>query len=229
MQNQWTEPIPFKALRMRESASVVRLSAYYGFLAAMVFWSGVIVVGLIQPEYHPLADTVSKMGRVGRSFAMAINWILIVTGFLIAMFARGLPASNGYLLSPRLMVAAFGFFGLAGAGLLPCDEICVGWSLPNILHTIPVAIGFTCLQFGLLQLANMKIRDRSWFSIPAFAWVLFYAGLVAVSLHFLGRWSVVPILDSYLGLSEKLYLAALFALILLISLRMHRANPLRMT
>ena len=220
MQRHWSSSIPVKPCGLWDAAFIGRFSAYCGFFAAIIFWSGVLMVGFLQPEYQPFADTVSKMGRVGRSFAGMINGTLIATGILLGLFALSLPSLNESLSSTRKMIAGFGFIGLAGAGLLPCDQICAGWSLPNILHTLPVAIGFTCLQFGLLQIAKMEASNRLWINVPAFALGLFHAGLLAVSFHFLGRWSVVPILDAYLGLSEKLYLAALFALVLLISKRL---------
>jgi len=141
MQRHWSSSIPVRPCGLWDAAFIGRFSAYCGFFAAIIFWSGVLMVGFLQPEYQPFADTVSKMGRVGRSFAGMINGTLIATGILLGLFALSLPSLNESLSSTRKMIAGFGFIGLAGAGLLPCDQICAGWSLPNILHTLPVAIG----------------------------------------------------------------------------------------
>lgn len=194
----------------------IPFSSLSGMLAPLIFWAGVIVVGWLQTDYNALADTVSKMGRVGRPYAWIANATLIVTGLLIAFFAYGLPhekANSSYTTRTQILFAAFGLFGLAGAGLMPCDEYCEGMSAANIFHTLPVAIGFTCLQFALLQFAKMVERSRSWVRMPVEAFAIFWAGIIALLAFILGRWGVVPPLEAVSGLSEKMYLAFLFEFI----------------
>jgi len=222
MQRLWPQRLLGTATRTQIPFPNKLFSAYCGFLAAIIFWTGVIVVGLMQPEYQPLADTVSKMGRVGRPFAIALNGILIVTGLLIAVFALGLPASEKFFRrSTRDYFVVFGFVGLAGAGLLPCDEICAGNSLANIVHTLPVAIGFTSLQLALLRIANSHKRDYFWAGIPKSSLTTFWAGTLALIVFMLGRWQFVPLLDSYAGLSEKIYLAFLFLFVFTLAKRLY--------
>lgn len=214
----------FPILSKKKSIPLHHLFSVCGLIAPVIFWIGVFIVGWLQPDYNPLADTVSKMGRIGRPFAGVANGILVVTGFLLALFAQALPrsrlqASNG--LSAPGLLTLFGLFGLAGAGLLPCDEFCAGMSAPNILHTLPVALGFACLQMALLQYADRETTDSLWQNIPETSLALFWAGSVALIAFVLGRWGIIPLLESFAGFSEKIYLAMLFAFIFTLARRLY--------
>lgn len=217
----WPQAVTVRGFSPTAPFSFAHLSPYCGFLAAILFGIGVITIGLVQPDYLPLADTVSKMGREGRPFAMAINVILMLTGILIAIFALGLPRSQRFHRSTCNYLALFGIFGLAGSGFLPCDEICAGNSMANITHTLPVAIGFASLQLALLQITNMDPGDQFWSGIPKSSRFLFWAGSLALVIFMLGRWQLVPQLDSYAGLSEKIYLAFFFAFVLMLAKRLY--------
>jgi hypothetical membrane protein len=186
-----------------------------------VFWIGIFLVGLLQPDYHLLVDTVSKMGRSGRPYAELANGILILTGLFLALFARALP---GAIINrkPANFLAFFGILGLMGGGLLPCDEFCAGDSLANVLHTVPVALGFVCLQIALFQIATQGFGNSPWQGVSAMALTLFQAGPFALAFFVLGRWGIVSQFDDYAGLSEKVYLAILFSFIFTLARRSRR-------
>jgi hypothetical membrane protein len=194
----------------------LNIAVICGKAAPFVFWIGVILIGWIQPEYNVFADTVSKMGRIGRPLAEFANAILIFTGLLLAIFAKGLSHAIVDRKTANFL-ALFGILGLTGAGLLPCDELCAGDSLANVLHTLPVALGFICLQIALLQLADQGLGNNSGQGISAMSLALFQAGPFALAFFVLGRWGAVPQFEDYAGLNEKFYLAVLFGFIYILA------------
>lgn len=214
----------FPNLNLGKRVFLPRLLSVCGLIVPFIFLIGIAIVGWQQPDYNTMADTVSKMGRVGRPYAELANSILIVSGILIAIFAQGLPRlklrfSGG--LSAQNLLATFGLFGLAGAGLLPCDEYCAGMSSANILHTLPVAIGFGGLQLALLRFARRDQREPFWIGIREMSLTLFWAGLFALAVFVFGRWGIIPWLESYAGFSEKIYLALLFVFIFIMAKRLY--------
>ncbi len=224
MNYQWLRVVPFPSFCQHKSVFISRYVSICGLITPLIFWSGITFVGWLQPDYEPLADTVSKLGRVGRPYAGTANMILIVSGILITVFAQGLPRLKlrfSGRLSVQTLLAVFGLFGLVGAGLLPCDEYCAGMSFANILHTLPVAIGFTGLQLALLQLARRDQPGRFWNGIREMSLALFWAGLLALAIFVFGRWGIIPVFESYAGFSEKIYLALLFVFIFIMAKRLN--------
>lgn len=229
MQTPWTRSINWTAFGSSRRVSIARLASICGLTAPIFFGTGVALVGMLQPDYLPLADTVSKMGRVGRLYDSVANGMLVITGILITIFAQGLPILNPRsrkMLLARNFMVGFGLFGLTGAGLFPCDEICAGMSFANILHTLPVAIGFASLQLALLELSRVAERDSYWLGIPKSSKVLVWAGLFTTLFYFLGRWQIFPPLDAYTGLSEKMYLAFLLIFIFVVAKRLYQRSSL---
>jgi hypothetical membrane protein len=215
--------VPFRNFHVSKNALLSRFVAGCGLIAPFVFWGGVFIVGWLQPDYNPLSDTVSKMGRIGRPYAEVANGILMVTGLLLSVFAQALPRPRRWRgLSTPTLLTFFGLFGLTGAGLFPCDELCAGMSPANILHSLPVAIGFASLQMALLQFAGESHANSLWRNVPEISGSLFWAGSAALLAFILGRWGLVPVFESFAGFSEKIYLTMLFAFIFALARRLYQ-------
>jgi hypothetical membrane protein len=215
--------VPPRNFYLSKKSLFLRLAACCGLVAPFVFWIGVFIVGRLQPDYDWLADTVSKMGRIGRPYAEAANGVLMATGLLLALFVQALPRQRRWRgLSGPTLLTFFSLFGLTGAGLFPCDEFCAGMSAENILHTLPVALGFASLQIALLQFAGESHATSLWQNVPEISQALFWAGSGALIAFTLGRWGVIPILESFAGFSEKIYLFMLFAFIFALARRVNQ-------
>ena len=211
--------------RWNTLATGERLHAFCGLVASIIFFAGYLTVSTFQVEYKPLADTLSRMGRMGRSYSEVMNLTLILSGLLIAFFARRLDSGGNWTTqrSPApLFLAAFGY-GLAGTGILPCDHLCGGDSLPNYLHTLPAFVSVTGLLFGLYHLPSCLL-GKDWVDIRLAARVLAWGGLATLIAYLLGLWRIVRPMEPYIGVIEKSYIFVIFAFLLVVARRLQKLS-----
>ena len=204
-----------------------RLHGFSGLAAPFVFFAGYLTVSTFQVEYQPLADTLSRMGRMGRSYSEVMNLTLVLSGLLIGTFARHLVLVGNQTKPSSLAAffwAAFGF-GLAGTGILPCDHLCGGGSLPNYLHTLPAFVSVSGLLLGLYHLP-ICLPGKDWSDIRNSARTLAWGGLAALIAYLLGLWRIVRVMEPYVGVIEKSYVFVVFMFLLALARRLQKFSPL---
>ncbi|MGH2581876.1 MAG: DUF998 domain-containing protein [Anaerolineales bacterium] len=215
-----------QAKRWNSAATGERLHGLCGPAASLVFFAGYLTVSAFQVEYQPLADTLSRMGRMGRSYSELMNLTLIVSGLLIGFFAPRLDLARNWAKrrSPAsLFWAAFGY-GLAGTGILPCDHLCGGDSLTNYMHTLPALVSVVGLLLGLYHLPAC-LPGKHWADIRNSSRFLAWGGLATLIAYLLGLWRIVRPMEPYIGVIEKSYVIVVFVFLLVLTRRLQKFFP----
>ena len=143
--------------------SAQRALASCGIAAPLLIAVVVLVLAELTPNYSHVANTLSELGAVGAPYAAYFNTSFVVAGVLITAFAvglhRGIEAGRGSRAGPGL-IAVFGLFATAGAGLTPLDP--EPMALINFVHLALVMAGFLGLAAGMSLLSVRMATDPDW-------------------------------------------------------------------
>ena len=128
-------------------------TALLGLSAVALFITTLIAFALLNPEFNPIWDNISKLGAVGQKNALGWNLIGFVTvGLLFAAFGWG----YGTILQDKLtacLLAAFGI-GFAATGL-PIDFANETTSLSKA-HIVAICLGVACWLFALARIGMLN-------------------------------------------------------------------------
>ncbi len=189
----------------KKSSPTLRLRLCFGLIAALVLWSGFVLLPLMVPGYDSIRQTVSEIGQLGSPVRVPFAAMLCVVAACVLVFARGLRDAAVRL--GRSSAAAYltGFMAISSAGVgifayphplhgvFGLSEF-VGYQAPWVLaltwrrERVPGLVPFSWVVAVLLWLsiaANLSVLDlHSWlwrFERPVY-------GVVQRSLFFL--WSL---------------------------------------
>ena len=195
-----------------------------GIAAPVVLTVAVVLAGYYEPDYSHVSQYVSELGAVGASHQRAFNYGgLFLSGLLTVLFAVGLCSR----VKPRaLLVASSVLAALAGvgrlvAGLFPCDAGCVmeDMSMPATIHASAAFISLMSGAFAPVVLAFglRRFRQSILFRVSV---GLGSASLVLV-VFFFGFGKGLP----YIGVIQRLILAAFYAWVAAVAIRIDSLQP----
>lgn len=195
--------------------SVMCLSALAGIMAPLIFILVMTLVGLLQPDYSAIQETISQLvlGRYGWFQAMSF----FIVGFLLVVFAfrlynvtlRTIYAKVGFVF---FVISSLGFF-LMGAFPVKPDEVV--FTISALLHSIAVGIVVTSFILGGFAYSIYFRADLRWSRF----WL--YTLLTAIAcLAFLMLWLITPQEWLWKGLSERLLVVTSFVWIGVVSVKL---------
>jgi len=197
-----------------------------GFAAPVVLTVAIVLAGHFEPGYSHIFQYVSELGAAGAKHQKSFNYGgLFLSGLLTFLFAIGLYVRvkpRASLIASGVFVAVAGF-GRLVAGLSPCDAGCVieNMSMPALIHAI---VGFFALTSGALAALFLAIGLKGgrqgglfWLSVG-----LGFAALVLVIILF-GFGKGLP----YLGVIQRLILAAFYVWVVAVALKINALQPAR--
>jgi hypothetical membrane protein len=169
----------------RVDPGLMRLLAFGGVLAPLVFLGAVIVTAAGRPEYHHATQAISELGEVGARNAALMNYggfLLygaLIVGLAVALH-QGIRRGPGDWLGPLLLL----LYGLAyiGVAFARCNPGCTGES-----HTAGEQVHFLLSRIIILTavatpfvLYPRLAKDPAWTSLsplvailPTIAYLLF--------------------------------------------------------
>ena len=195
-----------------------------GIAAPVVLTVAIVLAGYYEPDYSHVSQYVSELGAVGASHQRAFNsGGLFLSGVLTVLFALGLylrvkPHTS---LVATSVLAALAGVGRLVAGLFPCDAGCnmEEMSLPATVHSLAAFIGLLsgALAPIFLAIGLRRSRQNILFRLSA---GLGSASLV-LAVIFFGFGKGLP----YIGVIQRLILAAFYAWVVAVALRIDALNP----
>lgn len=140
-----------------------------GWMTALLFIVGSLVMGSLVKDYDPLAQTVSEIGREGSP--MYLNWQLfsLLTGALFIIFSFGLNVfakQHEWSMVPGIFMM---FYGISQFG--------IGWfPAPHTLHNVfglSMIIGYLAPLTFVLSWKNRLGKSFKQISFFAFVMIMF--------------------------------------------------------
>ncbi len=163
---------------------------YLGYVIPLVFWSTLIICGLIAENHNHLINMVSELGTIGTKTQYIFTTGLVLISILSIFFIAGLyrtAKEAGLNTIPILLILTFSF-SIFGAAIFP---------LPLKLHGIlgsPAMLLPLSPLLALLLWKEAKIPD---IKIPA--------GII-LTIMLLGFLTLTPnILKNYFGLKQLFF------------------------
>ena len=198
-----------------QGLSVICLSALAGIMASVIFLLVMTVVGLLQPGYSAIQETISQLvlGRYGWFQTMSF----FIVGILLVVFAFRL-----YIVTLRTIYAKVGFilFVISGLGFLlagafPVKPVEVVFTVSDLMHSIAVGIVVASFILGCFAYSIYFRADLRWSRF----WL--YTLLTAIAcLAFLMLWLITPQEWLWKGLSERLLVVTSFVWVGVVSVKL---------
>jgi len=139
-----------------------------GILAPILWFSLVIILGLLEPGYSHMTKTMSVLGGVGGIRGFIFNLGIPFVGILIILFAIGLHKSvnrgKGSKIGPTLLV--LGGLGLIISGIFHCNLNCTNVLLETnfigIMHMLFAFLAGMCLGISPFFIFARLRKDPQW-------------------------------------------------------------------
>ena len=169
---------------------IYRKLLYLGFVIPVVFWSTIIICGLMTEDYDHLTNMVSELGTVGTKTQYIFTFGLVTGSILSILFIAGLykiSKKNGLHIIPTLMILTFSF-SIFGAAIFPLPLKMHGiLGLPSML--LPLSPLLAIILWEENKIHNIKIAS----------------GIILI-IMLLGFLTLAPnIMDNYFGLKQRFF------------------------
>jgi len=152
---------------------------WFGPIAALLLFAGIVAVGLITPGYSHVRQTVSELGEVGSPGRIAFSVLLCLVAVCLILFASAVARTlreAGFSTLPAYVVGAMAI-STAGVGI---------FSFPLALHNIFGMSETVGYQAPLIAALVCKMDPRAnrikWFSIIMYAVVLLAIAINTIAL-----------------------------------------------
>ncbi len=128
-------------------------TAILGLSAVILFITALTVFALLNPEFSPIKDNISKLGAVGQKNALGWNLIGFATvGLLLAVFGWG----YGHILQDKITAYLLAAFGIGFAATsLPIDFANEAAPLSKA-HIVVICLGVASWLFALARIGMLK-------------------------------------------------------------------------
>lgn len=164
--------------------------AYLGFIIPIVFWTTIIICGLMTENYNHLTNMVSELGTIGAKTQYIFTIGLVLSSILSFLFIVGLykiAKERGLNIIPILIILTFSF-SILGAAIFP---------LPLSLHGV---LGSPSMILPLSPLLSIFLWKEN--KIPS---IKIASGIILI-IMLLGFLTMVPsILENYFGVKQRFF------------------------
>jgi hypothetical membrane protein len=196
-----------------------------GIIGPILFTTIVIILGELSPGYDHLTQAISALGENGAPNGATMDANFIVFGVLTLVFASGLYRYDRTVRAGSVAVLTYGL-GAILAAFFHCDPGCpaLSGSTSQMVHNLDALISFVALSIAPLLVWRSSKKDSRWRSVSNYSLAL---GSVAISLFGLYLAVDVLVLSPFTGLLQRLFLAPLFAWMIVMSARLFRINRIQ--
>jgi hypothetical membrane protein len=159
-----------------------RLAALCGIGGPLIYWILVITLGLIEPHYSPISQSMSELGAATSKYQLIINTLgFPLLGILIGVFGYGLNSNlnrnRGYWVGPLLIMLSG--VSLFLVGVFHTDPGPVDITSIGRIHRLVATVSAFSYILALIFIAFRQRSDRRWRSLAGFSGTL---ALVALTL-----------------------------------------------
>ena len=128
-------------------------TAIFGLSAVCLFGITLLLFSVLNPNFNPLVDYVSKLGAVGQPYALWWNLI----GFLgVGILLIGFGYTFGLVIEDRLIGMLLAIFGVGFAATAIPIEMADEAALVSMAHVVAICLGLAFWLFGLARMTYLK-------------------------------------------------------------------------
>lgn len=198
-----------------KALSIIRTFALSGIIAAVFYFTHVIVGRIIWPDYNPLTQPVSDLSAtsaISQPVVSKILWgynlfNLLFCGVLLVFFKNYYPI-NKIFYSGLILKATAEMLSTFGYALFPLSDTSWENSLQNNMHygiTAVIVVSYITLSILLaLGLSRTKSHPKMTHFLQIFSIVFIASGFLTVL--------AAQLFPEYVGLVERVNLYSLMAL-----------------
>jgi len=168
MENQKNKKIIIKRGEKMKNKKNNLYFAIAGILAPILWFSLVIILGLLEPGYSHMTKTMSVLGGVGGIRGFIFNLGLSLVGILIILFSialhKNINKGKGSKVGSVLLV--LGGIGMIISGIFHCNLNCTNALLETdftgIMHMLFAFIAGMCLAISPFFIFARLRKDSKW-------------------------------------------------------------------
>ncbi len=175
-----------------------------GIVGPAIYAVVLVSLGLLEPGYDPISQSMSELGAVDAPYAIVMNTLgFPLLGVFFMIFAvgvnRGISGGEGTRIGPFLMIISGVFLILTG--VFPCDSGCVDVTVIGGLHSLFATLAALTMIPVPLAIVPRVYGDASWRSYVWFCWfTTIVTSIVSVFYMF-------ESLEAFTGLLQRLAVA----------------------
>lgn len=180
------------------------LFVYSGLIGPIIYAIVLFSLGILEPGYDPISQSMSELGAVDAQNALIMNSLgFPLLGLFFILFSIGVYQNFSLDRTARigpLMIASSGVFLLL-TGVFQCDSGCIDVTLNGTLHSFFATLAAIVMIPVPLTIIPHIYSDESWRYYIWFSWIIvILAGIVSLLYMF-------PELESLNGLLQRLAMA----------------------
>jgi hypothetical membrane protein len=131
-----------------------------GVVAPIFMMVMILVIGQITPDYHPVSQTISRMGTPDSPYATVLHGVYFIYGVLMGVAAYGLWQTMGCTNSAKRLAILLSTHAM-GTILLAIFPDSVDSPLKHIIHDVMSVISYLPLLVGILLFRGTTRRERT--------------------------------------------------------------------
>jgi hypothetical membrane protein len=152
----------------------LKIRLLFGPLAAILFCSGIGVLGSLVTDYHQVRQTVSEIGEIGSPMRFPFTALLCATAACLLIFALGLKDASSRAGHSPIGAAFVAVMAICAAGVGIC-------AYPHHLHNV----------FGMAELVGYQApavlaftwRRDTQPTVASFSWGMYALVMVAIAAN----------------------------------------------
>lgn len=180
------------------------LFVYSGLIGPIIYAIVLFSLGILEPGYDPISQSMSELGAVDAQNALVMNTLgFPLLGLFFILFSVGvhqnISSDKAARIGP-LMIAISGVFLLL-TGIFQCDSGCIDVTLHGELHSFFATLAAIVMIPVPLTIIPHIYSDESWRHYIRISWfIVIMASIVSLLYMF-------PELEAWTGLLQRLAMA----------------------
>jgi hypothetical membrane protein len=172
-----------------------------GVVGPVIYAIVLFVLGVLEPGYDPIGQSMSELGAVDAQYAIVMNTLgFPLLGLFFMLFAvgvnRGISGGEGTRVGPFLMIISGVFLILTG--VFPCDSGCIDVTVIGGLHSLFATLAALTMIPVPLAIVPRIYDDLTWRRYVWFSW------MTTIITGLLSLLYVFETLESLTGLLQRL-------------------------
>jgi hypothetical membrane protein len=208
-------------MKLNISDKTQKLMIFTGIIGPIVYAMIVILLGLFEPGYNHITQSMSELGAVGAKNAVIMNTIgFPLLGVLLICFTIGLhyklPKGRFKIIGPCFMIISN--ISLILTGVFPCDPGCTDITIVGISHSIFATLAAILMMVSPITLSPRIYKDPVWSRYIWFFWA------ITIMTSIFSLFYIFPTFENYTGLLQRISMGIPLFWIELTAIKLFRLN-----
>jgi hypothetical membrane protein len=194
---------------------------YAGIIGPILYALVLFTLGVLEPGYDPISQSMSELGDVDAPYALIMNTLgFPLLGVFFILFSVGvqldISSGKGSRIGP-FMIALSGLF-LILAGIFPCDAGCIDVTIIGGMHSLFATLAAIIMIPVPLAIIPRIHSDKAWRHYIWFSW------MVVILSSFFAILYMLPELEGWTGFLQRLAMSVPLVWVVVTAIKIHQSQ-----